>query len=59
MCANPDYVAYAHPNLNVDNAWWFVDKDSKELDCGVLDWGGFKARPIAFHLKMALGMPSF
>eukprot|EP00241_Pyramimonas_parkeae_P002142 CAMPEP_0114261368 /NCGR_PEP_ID=MMETSP0058-20121206/21086_1 /TAXON_ID=36894 /ORGANISM="Pyramimonas parkeae, CCMP726" /LENGTH=473 /DNA_ID=CAMNT_0001376871 /DNA_START=122 /DNA_END=1541 /DNA_ORIENTATION=+ len=54
MTANPDYVAYAHPNLNVDNAWWWADPDSKQLDCGVLDWGGFKSRPVAMHLQLSL-----
>lgn len=21
--ANPDYISFAHPNLNIDNAWWW------------------------------------
>eukprot|EP00933_Yihiella_yeosuensis_P019283 TRINITY_DN15644_c0_g1_i1.p1 TRINITY_DN15644_c0_g1~~TRINITY_DN15644_c0_g1_i1.p1 ORF type:complete len:620 (-),score=124.09 TRINITY_DN15644_c0_g1_i1:65-1924(-) len=37
---NPDYVALAHANLNVDNAYFWRDEEGK-LDCGVLDWGGF------------------
>jgi len=54
MTANPDYVGYAHPNLNIDNAWWWEDPEKKCLDCGVLDWGGFMAKPVALHLQMSL-----
>lgn len=35
-----DYVALGHQNLNIDNAYFWRDKDGK-LDCGVYDWGGF------------------
>lgn len=37
---DPDYVALAHSNLNVDNAYYWRD-EAGNLDCGVLDWGGF------------------
>ncbi|CAE7754181.1 CPK2, partial [Symbiodinium sp. KB8] len=37
---DPDYVALAHSNLNVDNAYFWRD-EAGNLDCGVLDWGGF------------------
>eukprot|EP00930_Biecheleria_cincta_P022699 TRINITY_DN16543_c0_g1_i1.p1 TRINITY_DN16543_c0_g1~~TRINITY_DN16543_c0_g1_i1.p1 ORF type:complete len:655 (+),score=120.22 TRINITY_DN16543_c0_g1_i1:34-1998(+) len=37
-----DFVALAHANLNVDNAYFWRDEEG-QLDCGVLDWGGFGA----------------
>ncbi|CAE7882202.1 CPK2, partial [Symbiodinium microadriaticum] len=37
-----DYIALTHANLNVDNAYFWRD-DQGQLDCGVLDWGGFGA----------------
>mmetsp|Transcript_79528 Transcript_79528/g.170462 ORF Transcript_79528/g.170462 Transcript_79528/m.170462 type:complete len:725 (+) Transcript_79528:70-2244(+) len=33
------YIAFSHPNMNVDNAFWWRDEDN-ELNCGILDWGG-------------------
>ena len=35
--ADRDYVALCHWNANVDNAWFWRDRD--ELACGLLDWG--------------------
>lgn len=35
-----NYVALSHANLNVDNAFFWRDRQGK-LDCGALDWGGF------------------
>lgn len=33
--ANPDYLSFAHPNLNIDNAWW---------------WSGSQVRACPQHL---------
>ena len=50
---DPNYVAFAHPNLNIDNAWFWAD-GTGALDCGVLDWGGFCARLVAMHIRLSL-----
>ena len=33
-----DYVGLCHPNLNLDNAWFWHDAEG-ELQAGLLDWG--------------------
>ena len=33
-----DYIALAHWNANVDNAWFWTDADGV-LRCGLMDWG--------------------
>merc|ERR1719361_1856423 len=40
--AFPDYVAFTHQNLNVDNAFFWRD-DAGQLDAGIFDWGNIKA----------------
>lgn len=42
---SPDYVAAMHANLQADNAFFWRD-EYDELDCGVLDWGGFSRVPF-------------
>lgn len=37
---NADYAAFGHLNLNADNAY-FWKNGTGELECGVIDWGGF------------------
>lgn len=29
--ANPNYSSFAHPNLNIDNAWWWTGDGSGEV----------------------------
>ena len=41
--SDPDYIAYAHPNLNIDNAYWWRD-DKGVLDAGLIDWSGFSCK---------------
>lgn len=38
LAGDPDYVALCHWNANVDNAWFWRERDG-ELRCGLLDWG--------------------
>jgi len=38
LYADPDFVALAHWNTNIDNAWFFREPDGT-LGCGLLDWG--------------------
>ncbi|CAJ1386173.1 unnamed protein product [Effrenium voratum] len=46
---NPDYIAWSHGNLNVDNVFFFRDADGK-LDLGVLDWGGARTDSMGWKL---------
>jgi hypothetical protein len=38
LYADPDFVALAHWNTNIDNAWFYRD-DAGALHCGLIDWG--------------------
>jgi len=46
---NPDYVAWCHGNLNVDNVYFWRDADNV-LDVGVLDWGGASSGSVGAKL---------
>lgn len=46
---NPDYIAWSHGNLNVDNVFFWRDAD-KKLDLGVLDWGGARTDSVGWKL---------
>ena len=51
--SNPDYMAWTHPNLNIDNAYWWRD-ESGALDAGVIDWAGVGCREVTMSLDMCL-----
>jgi len=51
-----DYTGLCHPNLNVDNAWYWRDA-AGELQVGLLDWGGVGQMSIAQALSGMLMMP--
>lgn len=38
LAGNPDFLALAHWNTNIDNAWFWRD-EAGALQCGLLDWG--------------------
>jgi len=46
---NPDLVGLCHWNANVDNAW-FWPRDTRELHCGLLDWGNVSRMNVAMAL---------
>lgn len=46
---HPDYVAYSHGNLNVDNVFFWRDPENK-LNVGVLDWGGASVGSMGWKL---------
>lgn len=48
-CRNPDYVAWSHGNLNVDNVFFWRDS-AGNLDLGVLDWGGARSDSMGWKL---------
>lgn len=54
--ADVDYVGLCHPNLNVDNAWYWRDEAGK-LHCGLLDWGGAGQLSFGQALGGMLMMP--
>ncbi len=53
LSSDPDYVAFAHPNLNIDNAFWWRDERGG-LDAGVIDWAAFGCREAGAALDMCL-----
>src|SRR6185312_2522663 len=53
---NVDYTGLCHPNLNIDNAWFWRDP-AGELHVGLLDWGGVGQMSIAQALSGMLMMP--
>ena len=54
--ADPDYTGLCHPNLNVDNAWYWRDP-SGQLQIGLLDWGGAGHMSIAQAISGMMMMP--
>lgn len=53
--SDPDYVALCHPNLNVDNAWYWRD-ETGALQVGLIDWGSAGQISIAQALSGMLMM---
>lgn len=53
---NVDYTGLCHPNLNVDNAWFWRD-DAGQLHAGLLDWGGAGQMSIAQAISGMVMMP--
>jgi hypothetical protein len=54
--ADVDYTGLCHPNLNLDNAWFWRDS-SDQLQAGLLDWGSTGQMSIAQALSGMLMMP--
>ena len=53
---NVDYTGLCHPNLNIDNAWYWRDATG-ELKVGLIDWGGVGQMSIAQAFCGMLMMP--
>lgn len=49
-----DYFAYAHPNLNVDNAFFYRADDGEAIECGGLDWGQYGGVSVPILLSGAI-----
>lgn len=49
LYGNTDFIALAHWNTNIDNAWFFREADGA-LRCGLLDWG------MVRHLHVATAL---
>jgi hypothetical protein len=50
---HPEYIALCHWNANVDNAWFWRDRDGT-LHCGLLDWGCAGRMNVAMALWGAM-----
>ncbi len=50
---NTDFIALIHWNANIDNAWFWRDKEST-LQCGLMDWGSVSQMNVAMALWGAL-----
>jgi hypothetical protein len=48
LLSDPDYQAYMHPNLNIDNAYWWRDENGV-LDAGLIDWSGYSCKEVRSH----------
>jgi hypothetical protein len=57
LYADPDYVALAHWNSNIDNAWFWRD-ESGALHCGLLDWGMVRQMNLGLSLWGGLSAAS-
>ncbi len=51
-----DYTGLCHPNLNIDNAWYWRN-GAGELQAGLIDWGGAGQMSIAQAFCGMLMMP--
>ncbi len=49
----PDFVAFAHWNANIDNCWFQRDADG-ELECGFIDWANAGPTSVAQSIIGAL-----
>lgn len=58
MHSDPDYVALGHANLNADNAYFWRD-EAGQLDCGIIDWGGFAAGPLGHKMWWCFNCADF
>jgi hypothetical protein len=57
LYADPDYVALAHWNSNIDNAWFERDERGV-LQCGLLDWGMARQMNLGISLWGGLSAAS-
>lgn len=53
LYSDPDYIGYAHPNANIDNAYWWRD-EAGQLQCGLIDFGGYGCSSVTQILQSSL-----
>ena len=51
--SNPDFIAFAHWNANIDNCWFHRDEDGV-LHCGFIDWANAGPTSVAQSIIGAL-----
>jgi hypothetical protein len=49
LYGDPNYVALAHWNTNIDNAWFWRDA-AGALQCGLLDWGMVRQMNLCYGI---------
>ena len=56
QAADPKYVAFSHPNLQIDNGYFWRTPEGK-MECGLLDWcGGTRLPFVASWMGSVSGM---
>ena len=58
LLSDADYQAYSHINANIDNAFWWRDRE-RTLHCGLIDFGGFCCNHVSAHLTLCLNSAEF
>ena len=53
LYGNPDLIAFAHWNANIDNCWFWRD-DQGELHCGFMDWANASPISVAQSISGAI-----
>ena len=53
LYGNPEFIAFAHWNANIDNCWFWRDADSV-LQCGFLDWANAGQISVAQSVSGAI-----
>ncbi|MFT4047024.1 MAG: hypothetical protein QM661_10060 [Solimonas sp.] len=53
LYGNPDFIAFAHWNANIDNCWFRRDA-AGELQCGFLDWANVSPISVAQSINGAI-----
>jgi hypothetical protein len=53
LYGNPDFIAFAHWNANIDNCWFWRDAQSA-LQCGFLDWANAAQISVAQSVSGAI-----
>jgi len=53
LYGNPDYIAFAHWNANIDNCWFFPDAKGI-LQCGFMDWANAGQISVAQSVSGAI-----
>lgn len=53
LYGNPDLIAFAHWNANIDNCWFWRDEQN-ELQCGFLDWANASPISVAQSINGAI-----
>jgi len=56
--SDPDYIAFGHQNLNMDNAFFWRDAEGN-LDCGIFDFGGFGSASLPHRVWWGLNCAEF
>ncbi len=59
LFGNPELIAFAHWNANIDNCWFWRDTDG-QLQCGFMDWANAGQISVAQSINGAIsGADSF